>query len=190
MIKTPADLHNHNLIRREQAALIAGTASRFQSTLTLERDGITLNLKSMIGLLSQTIPKDGQMWLVADGEDEEAATKAVLEVLLKQSCTAFSMKTLWKRCAQIALFLFARRFLFSTIYFPYRMETVENDVFPLFFCFVCRKVFPSLGRKCAFLKRNGMFSFCFLWQRQRKTRINYGYRRVFPWVFQGRFWCV
>lgn len=85
MIKTPADLHNHNLIRREQAALIAGTASRFQSTLTLERDGITLNLKSMIGLLSQTIPKDGQMWLVADGEDEEAATKAVLQVLLKQS---------------------------------------------------------------------------------------------------------
>lgn len=55
MIKTQVDLHNHNIIGRERAALIASTASRFQSTLTLERDGIVLNLKSMIGLLSQTI---------------------------------------------------------------------------------------------------------------------------------------
>ena len=54
MIKTQADLRNHNIIGRERAALIASTASRFQSTLTLERDGIVLNLKSMIGLLSQT----------------------------------------------------------------------------------------------------------------------------------------
>lgn len=56
MIKTQVDLHNHNIIGRERAALIASTSSRFQSTLTLERDGIVLNLKSMIGLLSQTIP--------------------------------------------------------------------------------------------------------------------------------------
>ena len=62
MIKTQVDLRNHNIIGRERAALIASTASRFQSTLTLERDGIVLNLKSMIGLLSQTIPKDGQIW--------------------------------------------------------------------------------------------------------------------------------
>ena len=76
MIKTQADLKNHNLIGRERAALIAGTASRFQSTLTLERDGI-------IGLLSQTIPKDGLIWVVADGVDEKEATEAVLSVLLK-----------------------------------------------------------------------------------------------------------
>ena len=83
MIKTQADLKNHNLIGRERAALIAGTASRSQSTLTLERDGILPNLKSMIGLLSQTIPKDGLIWVVADGVDEKEATEAVLSVLLK-----------------------------------------------------------------------------------------------------------
>ena len=59
MIKTQADLRNHNIIGRERAALIAGTASRFQSTLTLERDGIVLNLKSMIGLF---IPDHSQGW--------------------------------------------------------------------------------------------------------------------------------
>ena len=79
MIKTQVDLRNHNIIGRERAALIASTASRFQSTLTLERDGIVLNLKSMIGLLS--IPKDGQIWVVADGVDEKDATEAVMKVL-------------------------------------------------------------------------------------------------------------
>lgn len=49
----------------------------------MERDGIVLNLKSMIGLLSQTIPKDGLIWVVADGVDEKEATEAVLSVLLK-----------------------------------------------------------------------------------------------------------
>ena len=104
MIKTQVDLRNHNIIGRERAALlqavqqaqgrlrpragpdvraalIASTSSRFQSTLTLERDGIVLNLKSMIGLLSQTIPKDGQIWVVADGVDEKDATEAVMKVL-------------------------------------------------------------------------------------------------------------
>lgn len=46
MIKTQVDLRNHNIIGRERAALIASTASRFQSTLTLERDGIVLNSKA------------------------------------------------------------------------------------------------------------------------------------------------
>ena len=80
MIKTQVDLHNHNIIGRERAALIASTSSRFQSTLTLERDGIVLNLKSMIGLLSQTIP-GRQIWVVADGVDEKDATEAVMKVL-------------------------------------------------------------------------------------------------------------
>ena len=84
MIKTQADLRNHNIIGRERAALIASTASRFQSTLTLERDGIVLNLKSMIGLLSQTIPKDGLIWVVADGVDEPDPTQEAMSVLTKQ----------------------------------------------------------------------------------------------------------
>ena len=65
--------------------MIAKAASKFQCTLTLERDGIVLNVKSMIGLLSQSIPKDGLMFLVADGEDEAAATEAVLKAIQGRS---------------------------------------------------------------------------------------------------------
>lgn len=84
MLKYQIDLSGRLPITRERAARIASTASRFSSTLTLERDGIVLNVKSMIGLLSQSFPKDGKMELVADGEDEREALEAVTGELQKE----------------------------------------------------------------------------------------------------------
>ena len=85
MVKTELNLKDDIPVGREKAAMIAKAASKFQCTLTLERDGIVLNVKSMIGLLSQSIPTDGLMFLVADGEDEAAATEAVLKAIQGRS---------------------------------------------------------------------------------------------------------
>jgi len=81
MIRIPADLTPFMPIDREQAMRIASVADRFQCMLTLEKDGIVLNIKSMIGLLSQTVPKDGKMTLVADGEDENEAVAELKKIL-------------------------------------------------------------------------------------------------------------
>lgn len=81
MLKTPADLSHFLPIGREKAAEIATIASKYESMATLERDGIVLNLKSMIGLLSQSIPKDGQMTLVVSGPDEAEALPAIQQGL-------------------------------------------------------------------------------------------------------------
>ena len=81
MIKATVNMSKFMPIQREMAMKITNTADKYQATLTLEHKGIVLNLKSMIGLLSQSIPKDGIMTLVADGADEQNALKAVLEVL-------------------------------------------------------------------------------------------------------------
>jgi len=81
MIRIPADMSQFLPMNREIATRIAAAAGRYDCTLTLERDGIVLNLKSMIGLLSQTIPKDGQMTLVADGTDEKEAIEEVQKIL-------------------------------------------------------------------------------------------------------------
>ena len=83
MIKTPVDLSKLIPIGREMAAQISSAASLCPCTVTLEHDGIVLNLKSMIGLLSQSIPRDGKMTLVADGPDEEKAVQAVLKVICR-----------------------------------------------------------------------------------------------------------
>ncbi len=81
MVKVEVNMSKHMPIKREMAMKITGVADKFAATITLEHKAIVLNLKSMIGLLSQTIPKDGIMMLVADGEDEQAALEAVLAVI-------------------------------------------------------------------------------------------------------------
>ena len=64
---------------RRKAAIIAGTAARFDCTVTLEGSGLILNLKSIIGLLSQTAVPQFPMDLICDGMDEEAASLAVTD---------------------------------------------------------------------------------------------------------------
>lgn len=80
MTRQRLDLSAQLPISREKAALVASTASRFPCTVTLERDDIVLNLKSMIGLLSQSIPKDGLIDLVASGQGEQEAVNAIAQV--------------------------------------------------------------------------------------------------------------
>ena len=81
MIKSTTDLSRFMPINRELATKLTAVACKYECTLTLERDNIVLNLKSMIGLLSQSIPKDGCMTLVADGIDEKEASEAISALL-------------------------------------------------------------------------------------------------------------
>ena len=81
MIKADVNLSKFMPIQREMAMKITAVSDKYHSTLTLEHQGIVLNLKSMIGLLSQTIPKDGCMVLVADGIDEKEALNAILAII-------------------------------------------------------------------------------------------------------------
>lgn len=83
MIKTEIDLNPILPMSRVSASLLAKTASHFECRLTLERDGTVLNLKSMLGLLSQHEFKDGRALLVADGVDESEATEAIMAICRK-----------------------------------------------------------------------------------------------------------
>ena len=80
MMKTEMNLTPLLPMDRMNAALLAQTASHFESCLTLEKGGIVLNLKSMLGLLSRPSFGDGRVILVADGQDEEEAIKAILAI--------------------------------------------------------------------------------------------------------------
>lgn len=81
MRRTELDLKSKMPFDRRKAALIAQAASRFESTVTLEKDSVILNTKSLLGMLSQQIPRDGVMDLVTDGPDEDAAAEAVTSAI-------------------------------------------------------------------------------------------------------------
>jgi hypothetical protein len=53
MIRTELDLQPIMPFNRATAARLAAAASRYESRLTLECEGLVLNMKSMLGLLSQ-----------------------------------------------------------------------------------------------------------------------------------------
>ena len=81
MIHTELNLKPIMPFTRTTAARLAATASKFDSRLTLECEGLVLNMKSMLGLLSQAKLPEGKATLVADGPDEETATQAVLNAI-------------------------------------------------------------------------------------------------------------
>lgn len=84
MIKTEIDLQPLLPLDRISAALVAQTASHFESRLTLECESMVLNLKSMLGLLSHPFLEEGRAILVAEGEDEKKAVESILAIFQKK----------------------------------------------------------------------------------------------------------
>ena len=81
MIRTQLDLQPIMPFTRVTAARLAAAAGKIDCRLTLECEGLVLNMKSMLGLLSQAKLPGGHATLVADGADEAAATQAVLAAI-------------------------------------------------------------------------------------------------------------
>ena len=77
MIRTP--LNVSRALTREDASRIVQTAGRFASRVMLSHRDTLVNGKSILGLLSLcSMPQTG-LELVCDGEDEQAAARAVAE---------------------------------------------------------------------------------------------------------------
>lgn len=62
------------------AAMIVKEASKFSSDIYLEKNGLRANCKSILGLLALGASKGSTLELTAEGEDEEAALKAIKEL--------------------------------------------------------------------------------------------------------------
>ncbi len=81
MIRTPIDLGPLLPFTRVLAARLATIGGHFQCSLTLEQEGLAVNLKSMLGMLSQTMKPAPDITLVASGADEKEATQAILDAI-------------------------------------------------------------------------------------------------------------
>lgn len=71
-------------IHARPATILVQTASRFNSDINLEFKGKTVNLKSIMGVMSLGIGKGSDIKITADGSDEADALNSLEEILQKE----------------------------------------------------------------------------------------------------------
>jgi phosphocarrier protein len=68
-------------IHARPASKFASTANRFKSDITVEKDGETVNGKSILGLMMLAAGKGTAIKITAKGADAEAAVQALEELI-------------------------------------------------------------------------------------------------------------
>lgn len=81
MIEKKIVIKNRTGLHARPAAIFVETADRFESEVELVFEGITVNGKSIIGVLSLGIGNNEQAVLRISGSDEEEAMEKMLQVI-------------------------------------------------------------------------------------------------------------
>ncbi|MGX7091298.1 phosphocarrier protein HPr [Hutsoniella sourekii] len=71
-------------IHARPATLLVQTASKFNSDLNLEYKGKSVNLKSIMGVMSLGVGQGADVTITAEGDDEKEAIEAVTETMQKE----------------------------------------------------------------------------------------------------------
>jgi phosphocarrier protein HPr len=66
------------------ATVLVQAATKFQCEIKLEYNGKSVNLKSIMGVLSLGVPEGADIIVMAEGPDEYAALKAIEEAIQKE----------------------------------------------------------------------------------------------------------
>lgn len=81
MFKMEATVNNQVGLHARPATFFIQKANEFKSSIWVEKDERRVNAKSLLGVLSLGIVKGTAICLIADGPDEEAAVKALAELI-------------------------------------------------------------------------------------------------------------
>jgi phosphocarrier protein len=71
-------------IHARPATTLVQAASKFDADVNLEYNGKTVNLKSIMGVMSLGIPKDAVIKITAEGSDANDAVAALEETMKKE----------------------------------------------------------------------------------------------------------
>lgn len=80
MVSEIVKVQNRAGIHGRPATLITQTANKFNSEITIEHKGITVNAKSVIGIMTMAASYGTELKISATGEDEDAALNAVVSL--------------------------------------------------------------------------------------------------------------
>ena len=69
------------------ATILVQTASKFTSDISLAYNGKSVNLKSIMGVMSLGVGQNANVTITASGDDEKEALDAVAETMKKEGLT-------------------------------------------------------------------------------------------------------
>lgn len=81
MIKEEFTIKNRLGLHARAAARLVQTVNRFRSDVTIERDGLEVNAKSIMGLLMLAAPIGSQIRVAVSGDDAEPAMAAIRQLI-------------------------------------------------------------------------------------------------------------
>lgn len=71
-------------IHARPATLLVQAASKYNSDITLEYDGKSVNLKSIMGVMSLGVGQNTNVTIAADGDDEKEAMEEVAKTMKEE----------------------------------------------------------------------------------------------------------
>ncbi|EFG54748.1 phosphocarrier, HPr family [Lactobacillus amylolyticus DSM 11664] len=71
-------------IHARPATLLVQTASKFGSDINLEYNGKSVNLKSIMGVMSLGVGQNADVTITAEGDDEKDALDAIADTMKKE----------------------------------------------------------------------------------------------------------
>ena len=74
-------------IHARTATILVQTASKYNSDVTLSYEGKSVNLKSIMGVMSLGVGQNADVTTTANGDDEKEALDAVAETMKKEGLT-------------------------------------------------------------------------------------------------------
>lgn len=84
MLKNTYTITAENGLHARPATNLVNKATKYNSEINLEYNGKTVNLKSIMGILSLGVPRGAEVSIIISGSDEEQAMEAMTTTLKEQ----------------------------------------------------------------------------------------------------------
>ena len=81
MLKREVVIRNTLGIHARPAAMLVKIAGKYKSNVTLAKDGIRVNGKSIMDLLMLEADKGSKVEIIIDGKDEDKALDAIIQLI-------------------------------------------------------------------------------------------------------------
>ena len=81
MKTTSTKIVNRQGLHARPAAQLVETAGKFKSEVWLERDGLRINAKSIMGVMMLAAEQGCELTIITEGEDEDSALDAIKAVI-------------------------------------------------------------------------------------------------------------